>query len=125
MIDRTLDENGFVDLWPTRFLQRNIPNAEAANQALLQLILDQEKQHLKQQSKDASSKDMTTDYLSNNLFEIDNPVIDWLKTCVNKTVSDYFNEQSLDYRVDWGCKAGRTLIAKVIIIIYTITRIAI
>lgn len=101
-MDRTLDENGFIDLWPTRFLQRDIPNAEGANQALLQLIMEQEKHHLSQQKNNATSKDMTTDYLSSNLFEIDNPVIEWLKTCVNKTVSDYFNEQNLNYRVDWG-----------------------
>ena len=99
MADRTPDAEGFLQLWPTQFLQRKIPKAEGANQALLQLILQQEKQHLMQGSE---SKDMTSDYLSVNIFEIDSPAIGWLKTCINKTVGDYLQQQGQDFRVEWG-----------------------
>lgn len=99
----TLDKNGFLQLWPTQFLQREIPNADEANQLLLQLILQQEQQHQNAQSEQGiKNQDMTSDYLSANLFEIDNPVIDWLKACINKSVSDYLLEQGINYDVEWG-----------------------
>ena len=99
MTDRTPDAEGFLQLWPTQFLQRQIPKAADANQALLQLILQQEKQHLMQVS---TNKDMTSDYLSANIFETDKPAIGWLKACINKTVGDYLQQQGQDYRVEWG-----------------------
>lgn len=102
----TSNKNGFMQLWPTQFLQREIPNAADANKLLLQLILEQEQQHLKQNAKlrdsNITNKDMTSDYLSTNIFEVDEPVIEWLKTCINKTVSDYLLEQGITYDVEWG-----------------------
>ena len=54
------------------------------------------------QRNSATNKNMTSDYLSVKIFEIETPVIDWLKTCINKTVSDYLQQQGQDYRIDWG-----------------------
>ncbi len=94
------DPNGFSRLWPTLFLQRELPNTTAANQALQQLILEREVGH-----RESKATDITSDYLSQDFFSIDHPVIGWLKSCVNKSVSDYLGEQGLDYQVDWALQA--------------------
>lgn len=94
------DKNGFISLWPTQFLQRQLANTEGANQALSQLILDQESQH-----RSSSDSDLTSDYLSQDFFSISHPVVLWLKECINKTVSDYLRQQGLDYTVNWGLQA--------------------
>ncbi len=38
-MDRTPDAQGFRHLWPTVFLQRELPGAEAANRVLAETIL--------------------------------------------------------------------------------------
>jgi len=93
--------NGFLELWPTRMLQCTIPNAEQANGALLAVILEQEAQHKSQ----VATTDLTTDYLSQDLLSINNPVVDWLKVCINKTVADYLKNQGHQYEVNWGLQA--------------------
>jgi len=104
------DSNGFTSLWPTLFLQRNLPNTDGANKALKQLMLDQEASHRRQkngQAKNGQAQevDLTSDYLSQDILSIDHPVIEWLKTCLNKSVADYLRQQGLDYKVDWGLQA--------------------
>lgn len=88
----TPDENGFFDLWPTSFLRRKLDNIDAANEALLSLILEQE----------AARQDMTVDYSSENLFLKSSPATDWLKQCIDKTVADYFRKMSVNYDIQWS-----------------------
>lgn len=83
-------QRGFCILWPTLFLQRDLPGADGANALLAPLILKHEAQH------------DTTQYLEQDFFAINHPVVDWLKTCVNKTVTDYLSEQKINYQVDWS-----------------------
>ncbi len=91
MADDREDPEGFVALWPTTLLKRRLPGAEAANQELLRLIREMEAGHA----------DLTTDYRSGNLLTLENPAIQWLRQCINKTVIDYLRHQGLDDQVDW------------------------
>lgn len=89
---RKTDDDGFSELWPTIFLRRKLENTEAANDALLALILEAE----------ASRSDMTVDYSAANLFADSAPATDWLKQCINKTIADYFKRLSIDYDIEWS-----------------------
>jgi len=86
---------GFKTLWPTIFLQRSLPGHEAADCVLLKTVMGQ----------DAEQADMTTDYLSGNLFTLEDPALQWLKGCVNKTVIDYFRHLGMDYPINWSVQA--------------------
>ncbi len=85
-------KDGFTELWPTTFLRRTLDNTAAANESLLDLILEAE----------AGRQDMTVEYASENLFERSAPAIDWLRQCVNKTVADYFKKMAISYDLEWG-----------------------
>ena len=86
---------GFKTLWPTTLLQRSLPGHEAANRVLLETLLAQ----------DAARSDMTTDYLSGNLFTLEDPALQWVKDCVNKTVIDYLHHLGMDYPINWSLQA--------------------
>ncbi len=85
-------KDGFIELWPTTFLQRKLANTEAANKALLNVIFEQE----------SGREDMTVDYSSENLFSKPTPATDWLKQCIDKTVADYFRNLSVTYDIQWS-----------------------
>lgn len=89
--DMTTDGDGFLALWPTLFLQREMPSADVANQALLDHILRLEK----------TRSQMTTDYRQQNLFEQSHPAIQWLHQCVNKTIADYLVRSGVAVSVKW------------------------
>ncbi|MBX2836535.1 MAG: 2OG-Fe(II) oxygenase family protein [Gammaproteobacteria bacterium] len=89
------NREGIVSLWPTLFLAREVPGSEPANAALESVILD----------LDQADEQVTTEYRSQNIFEIDHPALAWLKQCVNKTVIDYLSAQQLDYNVEWTLQA--------------------
>ena len=72
-------------------MRRRLPGGEAANQELRRFILEQ----------DAAREDMTTEYLTENLLVVDNPAIEWLRTCVNRSVIDYLKRCGMTYQVDW------------------------
>ena len=85
------DSDGFLQLWPTTLLQRMLPGHEAANRALAALI----------EQLESENRDLTTDYLHDNLLTHEHPAIDWLRECINRTAVDYLQRQGLDYPVDW------------------------
>jgi uncharacterized protein (TIGR02466 family) len=87
--------DGFISLWPTTLLQRRLPGAEAANRALVELILD----------LDARNTQLTTDYLKQNFITMEHPAVHWLHECVNKTAVDYLARQGMDYDVRWQIQA--------------------
>lgn len=97
----TPDPHGFLNLWPTLFLQRRLPNADAANDVLEQIILEQESAH----NNKSVAFDLSSDYLSQDFLALDHPVIDWLKACINKSISDYLRQQGMEYTIDWGLQA--------------------
>lgn len=95
------NDDGFSALWPTHFLQRQLPNAAPANNALLSLILDQEDSY----NTNNKASDLTSNYLAQDFLRVENPVIGWLKECINKTVADYLRHSGLNYDVNWNLQA--------------------
>ncbi len=83
--------DGIEALWPTIFLRRTLPSAEAANQALAAYVLE----------LDRNRADMTTDYLGGNLLVHEHPAIAWLRDCINRTVADYFRSLNMRFQIDW------------------------
>ena len=90
-MDRQPDSEGFLTLWPTLFLQRQLPGHDAANALLRDLI----------ELEEADHADLTTDYRAGNLLARDHPVIGWLRDCINKTARDYLRRSGLDYALEW------------------------
>lgn len=86
------DKDGFLDLWPTTMLRRTLPGYAEANKVLAAHVLD----------LDAKRRDMTTEYLAENLMESKHPAIGWLRQCINKTVADYFARAGMTYDIDWS-----------------------
>ena len=107
MQSKPFNSDGFLSLWPTQFMQRHLPNATLANKALLTIILEQENSYNASSAQAQSSKsgDLTSDYLSQDFLAINNPVIGWLKECINKSIADYLRHSGLKYNVDWGLQA--------------------
>lgn len=85
----------FLKLWPTTMLEDRLPGAENANILLAQMI----------EEMDSGKADMTTDYLSGNLFDVHHPVITWLRDCVNISINQYAKEAGIDYQMDWHVQA--------------------
>jgi uncharacterized protein (TIGR02466 family) len=86
------DSDGFLPLWPTLLLQRQLPGHDRANRVLRQIITELE----------TANENLTTDYLDGNFLGMDHPVVGWLRDCVNKTAADYLRRQGLDYQVQWS-----------------------
>lgn len=91
MKDRQLDSDGVVELWPTRLMQRALPDAQNANPILSDLI----------EALDSRTSDLTTDYRAADFLQTDHPAVRWLSQCINKTVVDYLNVQSQTYESHW------------------------
>ena len=91
MTDAGNDEDGIIELWPTKFVRRRLADHEARDKQLVKLIREQEK----------ANKDLTTDYLAPDLFNIDQPAVNWLRTEVNATVIRYLRAIGIAYPVNW------------------------
>ncbi len=85
------DEDSIIDLWPTKFMRRKLEDFEARNKELVKLIRDLEREN----------KNLTTDYLTPDLFNMDHPAVNWLRDNVNGTVIDYLSQLGIDYAVNW------------------------
>lgn len=98
--------DGFVKLWPTTLLQRELPGANAANQALQELLLGLEKGHSSAAAASSGqATDLTTDYLQQDLLGIEHPALQWLAACINKTVADYLRGTGVDVDASWQLQA--------------------
>lgn len=86
------DENGFRLLWPLLFLERILPGHEYANIELERLILELE----------AGNEQLTTDYRADNLLSLENPAVEWLAKCIDKTARDYCQRAGMDYDIRWS-----------------------
>jgi len=91
MADTRKDEDGIIELWPTKFVRRRLADHETWNKQLVKLIRGLEK----------ANKHLTTDYLAPDLFNIDQPAVNWLRTEVNATVIQYLRAIGIDYPVNW------------------------
>ncbi len=89
------DDEGFLTLWPTVLLRRELPGAELANRMLGEEI----------QKLERDNPDLTTDYLSGNFLAVEHPAVAWLRECVNRTVIDYVERIGIDYTLNWSLQA--------------------
>lgn len=83
--------DGIVDLWPTKLLRKHLPEFEEPTQALVKLIRDLER----------TNKNLTTDYLAPDFFNMDEPSVGWLREHINRTVIEYLSAIGIDYDVSW------------------------
>jgi uncharacterized protein (TIGR02466 family) len=91
MADPSDSENQILDLWPTRFLRRRIGDCESWNKDLIKLVRELER----------ANKNLTTDYLAPDLFNMDHAAVNWLRENVNATVIEYLRALGIDYAVNW------------------------
>lgn len=80
-----------LDLWPTKFVERRLPDFEEPNQALIKLVRELEKQN----------KNLTTDYLAPDLLNLDHPGVNWLRAEINETVIEYLRSLGIAYPINW------------------------
>ena len=97
--------DAFLNLWPTCFLQRNMPNAETANSTLFDLIIEEEKRHATADQTNEQRGDLTTDYMNQHFLGLKHPVIEWLRNCINHATSEYLQHAGIRYPVDWSTQA--------------------
>jgi hypothetical protein len=81
----------YLDLWPTTFVRRKLDDFETPNRALIDLVRGLERHN----------RDLTTDYRTPDLFNRDNPGVEWLREAINRTVIDYLAHVGMDYPIDW------------------------
>ena len=62
----------FLNLWPTQFMEMSLPGHENANSVIADIVL----------SKNAAQENMTENYISQNILEMDHPAMFWLKQCI-------------------------------------------
>ena len=91
MSDPSDSENQILDLWPTKFLRRRIEDFESWNKDLIKLVRELER----------ANKNLTTDYLAPDLFNMDHAAVNWLRENVNATVIEYLRALGIDYAVNW------------------------
>ena len=80
-----------TDLWPTKIIQRRLGEFKFYNQKLVKFVRELDK----------TNKNITTDYLETDFFNIDNEAINWLREEVNNTVINYLRAIGIDYPVNW------------------------
>lgn len=88
-------QEGFVNLWPTIMIQRILPGHEENNPKFAAHIEEMERTHK------SEKKDFTTDFIQQNLFELDLPPVNWLRTHLNQTIQAYFREMGMRYEIKW------------------------
>ncbi|MEE2746748.1 MAG: hypothetical protein VX617_07695, partial [Pseudomonadota bacterium] len=84
-------DNDIIDLWPTKLLKKVLPSANGPNRELIILAKNLSEQ----------SDDLTTNYRSNNPFEIDSPSTNWLRQNVNQTMVEYLQSLGINFGVNW------------------------
>jgi uncharacterized protein (TIGR02466 family) len=85
----------FKALWPTHLMRVALPGADQANPILAQLI----------ETMDAERAQMTTDYLSGDLFAHPHPALGWLKSCIDRAVVDYAKGTGVYYPIEFSVQA--------------------
>ncbi len=88
---RAITSTGMLKLWPTHFMQRQLPGYEKPTDLLQMLIL----------RMDTEQENLTTNYLSTGFLQQQHPATQWLLQCVNKTVVDYLHESGQRYKAEW------------------------
>jgi len=82
----------FLNLWPTQFMEMSLPGHENANSVIADIVL----------SNNASQENMTENYISQNILEMDHPAMFWLKQCIDRAVYDYAQQSGVNYELNWS-----------------------
>ena len=85
----------FTNLWPTQLMEIILPGHDQANSILADHI----------EKLDIQRAQMTTDYLGDNLFDDQHPVVQWLNQSVQRAVLDYSQNLGIDYSLDFAMQA--------------------
>ena len=85
----------FTKLWPTQLMEIILPGHDQANSILADHI----------EELDIQRAQMTTDYLGDNLFDDQHPVVQWLNQSVQRAVLDYSQNLGIDYSLDFAVQA--------------------
>jgi len=85
------DENEIIDLWPTKMVRRHLADSVSWNKELVKLVRDLEK----------GNRNLTTDYLAPDLFNMDHAAVNWLRENLNATIIEYLQHLGIDYPVNW------------------------
>jgi len=91
MTETPITDFGITGLWPTRLLHRRVPDCERWNKELIKLVRE----------LDRANKNLTTDYLAPDLFNMNHEAVNWLREEVNGTVIEYLRAIGIDYPVNW------------------------
>lgn len=83
--------DGFIELWPTLFVRRELADHALHDAELLDLIDELE----------TKRTDLTTDYLGSDFFNMDHPAVDWLRREINNVVIGYLRHLGVAYPVKW------------------------
>ena len=92
----------FQRLWPTLFMSIQLPGHEAANPIISSLLMQAHGQQ----------DQLTTNYLNQNLFEVNHPAIEWLQQCVMRAIADYAAEASMETMPEVSVQAWANVNAK-------------
>lgn len=92
----------FQRLWPTLFMAIQLPGHDAANPVLSALLLQANSQQAQ----------LTTNYLNQNLFELNHPAIGWLQQCVMRAIADYAAEAGMETMPEVSVQAWANVNAK-------------
>ena len=92
----------FQRLWPTLFMSIQLPGHEAANPVISSLLLQ----------ANAQQDQLTTNYLNQNLFELNHPAIGWLQQCVMRAIADYVSEAGMPTMPEVSVQAWANVNAK-------------
>jgi uncharacterized protein (TIGR02466 family) len=83
----------FLEIWPTKLVQRRIEACEDWNNQLVAHIIDME----------STQKNLTTEYRTVEFFSSNKPAVGWLEERIKETVNGYFqNFPSPEFH--WGLK---------------------
>jgi uncharacterized protein (TIGR02466 family) len=92
----------FQRLWPTLLMAIRLPGYDAANSVLSALVLQ----------ANAQQNQLTTNYLNQNLFELNHPAIGWLQQCVMRAIADYTVEAGMEKMPEVSVQAWANVNAK-------------
>lgn len=100
----------FLNLWPTQFMEMSLPGHETANPVIADIVL----------SNNADEDNMTENYVSQNILNMDHPAMYWLKQCLDRAIYDYAIQSGINYELKWSVQGWGNVNMKGTIITFTI-----
>jgi uncharacterized protein (TIGR02466 family) len=80
------------DLWPTGLIKRRLPEHDQADQALIGIIDEMER----------DNPNLTTDFNVDRFRGHKHPAVDWLMSNIERSITAYFQQLGMNYPISWG-----------------------